>query len=90
MQGKADVVANQQGAASAVALAVANGEPTAYIVGHNAALKIHTLSTKAQVPYAQASYALPEHFAFLTCAETQCCCEDEHRLLIIINYRRSS
>ncbi len=52
MQGKADVVANQQGAASAVALAVANGEPTAYFVGHNAALKIHTLSDKAQVPYA--------------------------------------
>jgi len=49
VQGKAEVVANQQGAASAVALAVANGEPTAYFVGHNAALKIHTLSTKAQV-----------------------------------------
>jgi len=49
VQGKADVVASQQGAASAVTLGVANGEPTAYFVGHNAALKIHTLSTKAQV-----------------------------------------
>ncbi|DBA77988.1 hypothetical protein WJX77_012160 [Trebouxia sp. C0004] len=49
LKGKADVVASQQGAASAVALAVANGEPTAYFVGHNATLKIHTLSTKAQV-----------------------------------------
>lgn len=76
MQGKADVVANQQAAASDVALAVANGEPTAYFVGHNAALKIHTLSTKAQVPYANASYALPENIASLTCAQARCCCED--------------
>lgn len=48
-QGEATLLASQQGAATAVALAVAEGQPTAYFVGHNAALKIHTLSTKAQV-----------------------------------------
>lgn len=31
--------------------------------------------------YAQASYALFENDISLTCAETQCCCEDEHRIL---------
>lgn len=49
MQEKASVVATQQGAASAVAVAVANGEPNAYFVGHNAALKIHSLYTNTQV-----------------------------------------
>ena len=49
MQGKATTVSSQQGAATAVALAVVGGEPTAYFVGHNSTLKIHTLSTNTQV-----------------------------------------
>jgi len=31
--------------------------------------------------YAQASYALFENVASLTCAQTQCCCEDKHCIL---------
>lgn len=49
MQGSLREVATQQGAATAVALAAPNGDPTAYFVGHNAALKIHSLSSGAQV-----------------------------------------
>ena len=58
IQGEATMVASQQGAATAVALAAADGQPTAYFVGHNAALKIHTLSTGAQVD------TMPEHNAW--------------------------
>ncbi|KAL3135309.1 hypothetical protein ABBQ32_007505 [Trebouxia sp. C0010 RCD-2024] len=42
-------IATQQGAVTAVALAAPNGDPTAYFVGHNAALKIHSLSSGAQI-----------------------------------------
>ena len=49
VQGKGKLVSSQQASPTAVALAVADGEPTAYFVGHSAALKIHTLSTNAQV-----------------------------------------
>ena len=48
LQGAAKEIASQQGAATAVALAAPNGDPTAYFVGHNAALKIHSLSTGSQ------------------------------------------
>lgn len=49
MQGQAEVVATQQGAATAVALAEADGQPMAYFVGHNATVKICSLASKAQV-----------------------------------------
>ena len=49
LQGSAREVTAQQGAATAVALASPNGDPTAYFVGHNATLKIHSLSSGAQV-----------------------------------------
>lgn len=49
MQGSTREITTQQGAATAVALASPNGDPTAYFVGHNATLKIHSLSSGAQV-----------------------------------------
>lgn len=49
LQGSTREVTTQQGAATAVALASPNGDPTAYFVGHNATLKIHSLSSGAQV-----------------------------------------
>lgn len=49
LQAPAAVVSTQQGAATAVALAETDGQPTAYFVGHNATLKILSLSTNTQV-----------------------------------------
>lgn len=72
LQGKAREITTQQGAATAVSLASPNGEPTAYFVGHNATLKIHSLSSGAQVclplsTYRQASTLQPRLHFWTSC-----------------------